>query len=314
MALINPCNIAATSSNTGTECSDALRATAMIILVPKKAFWAESDMTDFTSYIDTKIHAAAGSRWYPLFGSAAPVRGINSSNEADVIETLDDGSKQFIRRGYYNREFLTTDGGMCWARHLFGIIGSNYGFIEVDIDGKVAMKENVDGTFGPFPLALAYAPSPDLADLKTSYKNKFMLSFSPNDYIKRGKVFASDSTEDIIDLKGLLDVSIAAGDAATTTAIYVTVETVCGQTDLCELYSGTGAGHIAQVSNFVVKNADGSANTPASAVMQGTNQVKLTGTYATGTNITVALAAPSVLKTNGIEGYEGINTLTIAIP
>lgn len=313
--LVNPCSIAANSSNTGSECSDALKATAMIIMVPKRAFWAASDMTDFTAYIDTQIHAAAGSRWYPIFGDAAPVRGINDSNEADVIETMDDGSKQFIRRGYYNREFVTTEGGICLARHLFAFVGSNYAFIEIDIEGKVAMKANANGTFSGFPVALAYAPSPDLANLKTSYKNKFMISFSPRDYIGNGEVFASDSTEDILDLQGLLDTAVTKGtQTQTTTNIFVGVETVCGETDLAALYSGTGTGHIAQISNFIITAADGTTIiTPSAAAMQN-GEVKLTGAYTTATNITVKLAAPSVLKANGIEGYEGKVTATIPIP
>lgn len=206
MALINPCNIAANPRNTGSECSDALKATAMLLMVPKNATWTATDLLDFTTFVNTKIHAAAASRWFPIFGNSAPVRGITEANENDVIETLEDGSVKFIRYGMYNRNFITTEGGLCLAEALMGM-GNNYAFIEVDITGQVAMMKNADGTYSGFPVNLAYAPAPMLANLKTSYKNQFYLSFSPNNYIKKGKVFGSDSTEDILSLRGLYDVN-----------------------------------------------------------------------------------------------------------
>lgn len=314
MALVNPCSIAANPSNTGSECSDALKAAAMMIMVPKNARWDDDDLVDFTAFLQGKIHDTPANRFFPIFGNSAPIRQITESNESDVIETLEDGSVQFIRYGMYNRTFLTTEGGYCLAQALMAM-SRNYAFIEVDITGQVAMQHistATDGkkTYGGFPVNLAYAPAPILANLKTSYKNQFMLSFSPNTYIKKGIVFGSDTDEDVLSLRGLFDTEVTPGSGThSTTVIFVDVATICGDTDLVALYGAT----LAVVGNFVVTNANGSVNTPSAAAVIG-GEVRLTGTFLTGTNINVALAAPSVLKAAGIEGYEGTKSASVPIP
>jgi hypothetical protein len=317
MALQNPCNLNLNPVNTGVDCSAAMAATSMIILVPKAARFTIADITtagSFTAFLEDKISAAPADRWFPIGGANAPVRAITDSNETDVIETLDDGSMAFVRYGMYNRTLVFTDGGLCLAQRLMAF-PRGYSFIEVDIKGQVLCWEPTADVFGGIPTNLAYGPAPEIANLKTTYKNKLFLSFSPLNYIQNSKLFSSDSTEDILNVNGLLDAEVGVGTTTqTTTNIYVTVTSECSDTDLVALFAGTGAGHIAQVANFVVTNANGTTNTPSAAAMQGTSQVKLTGTFATGTNITVALAAPSVLKTNGVEGYEGRKSATVPIP
>jgi hypothetical protein len=206
MALINPCNLSIATVNTGSDCDAAMKATAMVIMVPKNAVWTDADLLDFMGFLKTKFHAAPASRFLPIFGSSAPIRSMNESNESDIIETMEDGSQQFIRYGMFNRTFMTDKGGLCLAKSLMQL-GNNYAFIDVDITGQVAKMKNADGTYSGFPLNLAYAPIPTLANLKTSYKNNFLMSFSPLNYIKKGKIFAS-SGEDILSLRGLFDVVV----------------------------------------------------------------------------------------------------------
>lgn len=310
MALINPCNIAASVRNTGSECSDALKAAAMICMIPRGTKWLASDNADFTSFMNTKIHEVPALRWLPIFGISAPIRQITESNETDVLEPMEDGSVQFIRYGMYNRTFMTTEGGFCLAQSLMGL-SKNYDFIEVDITGQVAMMKNSDGTYSGFPVNLAYAPAPTLANLKSTYKNAFMLSFSPIYYVKQGKVFGSDATEDILSLRGLYDTDLADAGVQTTTNIFVSVKTDCGETDLIAIYGAVLGTH---VGNFVIKNhTTGAIVTPtAAAIVSGT--VQLTGTYVTATTYDVYLAAPSVLKAAGIEGYETLTPASILIP
>lgn len=284
-------------------------ATYALIMMPKSAFWAESDEADFTGYAKTKMHAATG-RWYLLFGRYAKINGITDSNEADVTETLEDGSKAFIRNGMYSRTFMTTSGGDCFAKALQSM-PHDYSFVEIDLEGKLKRMINADGTRSGFPVNVAFAPTPELANLKTTFKNKYMLDFSPVDYINNGDIVKGDSTEDILSLKGLLDAKVvdSAGIANSTTKVYVDVKTVCAETDLIALYGAT----LAVAGNFVLKNANGTTNTPSGvAVVNG--RIEFTGTFTTATNITVSLAAASVLKAAGIVGYEGIVSATCAIP
>lgn len=324
MALINPCNLAVVSRNTGSECNDALAATALLILMPKGTVIPGSALADFTVYATTQTQAAKTIRWYPIGGTAAPIRTITDKAGNDVIETLEDGSDHFIRYDMYNRTFIMTDGGLCLAQALQSFNGNSYGFVEVDIEGKIAMMDNGDGTYSPFPVNLAYAPTPELGNLKSTYKNKWMMSFNPIYYITKGKIFASDVAEDLVNITGLIDTNVTAAVGATqsTTNVFVNVQTDCADTDLVTLYPGAGsAGDMAQITNFVVTLAVSpfTVITPSAAVYiaaSGTTpaQVKLTGTYVTASNYTVSLAAPSVLATNGIYGYEGITVATVAIP
>lgn len=311
MALINPCSVDATPSNTGAECSSAMKATAMIVMVPKSAKWLASDLTDFTGFVNTKIHAAAASRFFPVFGNAAPVRQIKDNPEADVTETMDDGSMKFIRYGMYNRTFVTTEGGLGLAKALMAM-RDNYAFIEVDITGQVAMMENADGTYSGFPVNLAYAPVPELANLKTSYKNAFMLSFSPANYIKKGKIFASDTTEDILSLRGLYDTQVTKGSTTqTATNIFVDISTIIGGTDLVALY---GTELAALFASFVITKVSDSTTQVATAGLVASGELRLTGTYTSGSTYTVALPTAAQLKTGGIEGYEGTVKATVPIP
>ena len=314
--LINPCDLNVAPSNTGIDCSAAMKASAMIVMLPHGTKWTDSDITtagSFTDFLKTKISAAPGQRWFPIFGNNAPIQSITESNETDVLETLDAGSQSFIRYGMYNRTFVTTKGGLALASHLMSMRGSQYDFIEVDITNQVAAMQNSDGSYSGFPVNLAYAPASELANLKTTYKNRFMLSFSPKVYIQQGKIFASDSTEDILSVTGLLDTQVTVGTGTqSATNILVGVSTIGAKTDLVALYPGVSG--IAQVSNFVVKKkTDGTVVTISAAAIVG-GQVQLTGTFTTGTQYVVSLAAPSVLATNGIEGYDGIISATVAIP
>lgn len=314
MAMVNPCNLALTTVNTGSECDDAMLYTRQLWLMPTTNKWTTTDLLNFDSYLDTLRHATGTTRAYPVFGQNVPVRSITDSNEADVLETFEDGSKTLVRRGMFSRLYLTDKGGLCLAQHLFSI-NRSLAFIEVDGDTQVAMMTNSDGTFSPFPVNQVYAPLPDLANLKTAYHNKLMIDFSSEYYIKRGKILKGDSTEDILSMGGLLDAAVTVGTTTqSTTHIFIGAKTVCAETDLVALYTGTGAGKIGQIANFIVTNVISGAVVTPSAVAITSGQVDLTGTYVSGQSYYVRFAAPSVLKTNGISGYEGTVIATIVIP
>jgi len=317
----NPCDLTLNPKNTGVECDSAMLATAMLIFMPQSARWTDADVAaapyngNFTAFVEDKIHAAPSARWFPIFGNAAPINVITDANEADVTETLDDGSTVFIRYGKANRTFSTTKGGACLAQKLMQF-PQGYAFIEVDLDGKVAAYEPTSGTYGGFPTIMVKGLAPDSATLKTSFKNKMMITYDKVAYYVSGKITSPDTSENILAVNGLLDAEVTAGTKNTqsTTNIYVGVKTECANTDLVALYNGTGAGKIGQVTNFVVtKKTDGSSVTP-SAVAIVNGEVQLTGTFTTATDYVVALAPAATLKANGIEGYEGIISATVSIP
>lgn len=308
--LTNPCNLSLNPVNTGVECQAAMAATAMLILVPKNATFTDADITtagSFTALVETKAHLPAAQRWYPLFGFSAAINGITESNESDVLETLDDGSQIFVRYGKFNRTFMTTSGGLCLAAHLMSFPGG-YSFIEVDIKGQVLVYQKTPGLYAGVPTNMIKGLGPELANFKTSYKNRLMLSFDPVAYVKSGQIFSSDATENILGVTGLLDTDVTKGvGTQTVTNLFVGVKTECAQTDLVALYPT----EIVLLTNYILNNPDGTVNTPTSASIVG-GEVKFIGTFTSP--MKVALAAANILKTNGIEGYDGTGKVTITFP
>ncbi len=307
-ALVKPCTVATAPKNTGVECSVAMGAPAVIVMMPNNAVWDESDEADFYTYLLEKLHAPLGQRWYLLFGKYAPIRTVTNAKENDSIETLDDGSQHLIRKGMITRTFMTTEGGECLAKALDSF-PTNYAFIEIDGDSNIKRMINGDGTRSGFPTNLAYSPVPDFADFKTSYKNAWLMNFSPRYYVSKGSIAASDDT-DFTELNGLLDAELFVGDAgiSTTTKLKFKVQTECAETDLVALLGNA----LAQVSNFVVtKVSDGTAVVISAAAIVG-GHVELTGTFVSGTHYSVALADAATLLSNGVQGFEGANSLDLS--
>lgn len=208
---INPCNLSLNPKNTGVDCDSALLATALLIFLPQSARWTDADVLaapyngNFTAFVEAKIHAVPSQRWFPIFGNSAPINVITEANEADVTETLDDGSVIFIRYGKANRTFATTKGGYCLAQKLMQF-PQGYSFIEFDQDGKGARYQPNPGVYAGFPTIMLKGLSPDMAGMKTSFKNKLMITFDKVAYFVSGKLLAPDSTENILAVNGLLDV------------------------------------------------------------------------------------------------------------
>jgi hypothetical protein len=308
-ALVSACKKGLSIRNSRSECNDSMGPTARLVLVPPGASWLKSDMTDFTSYVNTKIHAAKGLRWYVFFGPDVPIRRITNNKEADVIFTADDGTQIFIRYGVLNRAFGTTDGGLCFAKFLMSLTKAGYSIVEVDNANQVLCRENLDGSFSGLKTTFMYSPSIDLADLKNPAFSNFAMSIKPEEYVNNGRIFQADD-DSLMDLIGLADTMVTDAGASSTTKLKIGVETICGETDLV---AEIGA-PLAAVANFVVKKkSDGTTPAVTAAAIVG-GHIELTGTFVTATVYTVALAAPSVLLANNIEGYEGIESVDITIP
>lgn len=307
-AIVKACKASSLIQNTGVECHAAMGPTAMIIALPKSVTFTLDDLADPSSWISTLIHAAKASRGYPLFGNVAPIRTITNNKEADVLVTLDDGSTKFVRYGFFNRMFNTTEGGICFAQKLMTLNNSGYSTIEVDAEGQLLVRNNGNGTYSGLRTSFMYAGSPDLADLRNPYKNNFMLSISPVEYMKYGEILAGGI--ELLDAQGLIDAEITSEAAGTTTKLTIGVKTSCADTDLVALLGAP----LAEVDNFIVTNkATGAVITPsAAAIVSG--KIELTGVYAAGQTFVVSGAAASVWKGNTIEGYEATTSVEIAIP
>ena len=306
MSFENPCLIDENVVNTGIECNDAMGPTALIILGNTDIEFTPAQISGgMLAVLDTACHAAGKARIYPVFGNDAPIRDIQNTNGDNVLEEMPDGSSAFVRSGKFTRLFLTKEGGECFAKVLFAMNGANLGFIEVDANNKVKMRKLANGNYGFIPTNMIDAPLSTLASFTEVFKNAFRMNFDPKFYIKEAVIL--QSTEDLTGLSGLVNVGITAGATASTiTKIRINVKSLCGGTDLVQDFPT----QIVALTNFVVKQGGVTKAITSAAIASG--QLELTGTFTVGT-ADVTGAAASVLKTNGISGFDVVQGATVTI-
>jgi hypothetical protein len=310
MALKLPCAAGNAPKNTGIDCAAKLGASALYLMVPISATWTDADEADFLTFIQGKIHADAGQRWYPLFGKNAPIRTITDAKENDVLQTFDDGSTALVRLGMYARTFLTDAGGLAFAQALQSFNNNGrWAFIEVDKQNQVLRKKNNDGTYSGIPLNLAYAVTPSLATLKDVFQNAFYLNFDPTYYI--GQSVISQSDENLVsNVSGLINAEVVTAAPPTATSLTLTVRTIGTQSNLAPLYPPIGT--VAAWS--LINTTTGAPIVPTAATINGSGNVVLTIASTSGTKISAGLASAASLLALNVEGYECVSPALITIP
>ncbi len=309
MAIRKACLVSTTPKNTGKQCDSAMVATAMMIALQSGLTFDQDDLDDPITWMTLLIHQKKA---FPLFGNKAPVCEIKNEKEADIIVTLDDGTKVFLRYGIYNRSLGTTKGGLCYAEALASFLNSGYDLMEVDQQGQLLVRDNGDDTYGGLLSSFMYGPSPDMADFKnTPYKNWFSYSFSPVELVNNGVIFNGGTA--LLSLQGLIDAKITNGGIASITKLKIGVETTCSEDDLVVRF-GNDLG--ADVTNFRIEATD-ALGTPvvpsAAAIVSGV--IELTGTYVSGKTYRVWGTSPETWLGNDVEGYDASeNFVDILIP
>jgi hypothetical protein len=308
MALIEACQGSTSLKNPGGSCDKMLGPSKGLLVGPTDLV-IPSGTTDIVAYMKQQIHAAVGSRVYVIANFMYPLINMIVNAAQPVTETSDyTGEIIFIRSGTENRTYKTTHGGLCLAKAWATFRNSGLGFMDIDGAGFYAGYKNSDASYG-FISALNMGGSGfDTATGNTVFKNNFGLSYDPDQYIN-ATVF--DGGYGLLSLKNLEDVDVLAGSQTqTTTNIFVKVKTECGGRDVVAL---VGSG-LAQITNFIVKKvSDGSTITITAAAIIG-GEVRLTGTFLSGSSYTVALAPTTTLYTNSVFYYEGQLIATVAIP
>lgn len=308
MAISKACSTKTSIGNTGKECDTSMVATAMLIAIARSVTFTDVDLENPTDWLTTLIHERKA---FPLFGQQAPIRTINNAAESDVLVTLDDGLQVFLRYGVYNRTFETTSGGFCYAKSLQSLNKSGYGLLEIDQSGQLLARKNIDGTYSGFIVDFMYAPSPILADFRTTpYKNRFQISYSPIEIVNNGVIF--EGASELLSLMGLIETEITKENPGTTTKLTIGVRTECAETDLIALFGSA----LADPDNFVVTNKLTGAVIPISSAAIVNGDIELTGSFASGATYTVKGAAPAVWFAADIDGYDASsnNGVDILIP
>lgn len=307
-AIIKACSVDNKPKNTGKQCDTAMVATAMLIALQRGLKFSDSDLQDPTNWLTTLIHQKKA---FPLFGQNAPIREISNDKEQDVLVTLDDGLKVFLRYGLYNRTFATTSGGLCYAEALQSFLNSGYDIIEIDQQGQMLARRNQDGTYSALYTDFLYSPSPTLPDFKsTPFKNHFSYSFSPVELVNNGIIFKG--AQALLDMIGLIDAKITSAAAATTTKLKIGVFSTCANEDLVDKFGAP----LADPDNFSVEDV-AALGTPVSISSAAivTGWIELTGTFTSAHKYRVWGTDPSVWLGNNVEGYDASeNYVDITIP
>ena len=296
--------------NSGKECDTSMVATAMMIAVPPDFKFNLADIAaDPVGWITPFLHANVGSRVYPYFGLKAPINNLTNNAGSDVIVTLDDGTPVFLRYALYTKTFETIAGGLCYAKALQGLNKSGYNIIEIDQTGQILVGVNSDGTLRGLITNFMYSPAPKQADLKTNpYLNQFQLSYSPIELVQNGKILSGGSP--LLQLMGLIDCKIISAAAASTTEILIKVATECAGDDITSDFPATITG----AAFVVTKKSDGTPVT-LTGITQSGGEIKLAGTFVSGTDYLVKGGVPSVWLANDVEGYDAEDfALTVSIP
>jgi len=124
-------------------------------------------------------------------------------------------------------------------------------------------------------------------------------------------------------LNTVLPVANIIGDIAATEAAFtggvdgtivfaINVKTECAGTDLIAAYPGTTDPGLVQLENFIVKK-NGTVITPTAIALNGNGKIAITVTGGAGT-YTIQLAAPAILRANGVEGYDTGAIYTVLVP
>lgn len=297
-AMVKACSVQNVVKNTGKNCDKALQADAIIFACPPGFTFTATDLLDPLTWMKANIHAAWGSRVLPLFGYKAPIRTFEPKNENDIVVVLDDGSSHFLRYGFVNINYETTSGGLCYAEAMAALNASGYNFLRMDKIGQMLVRDNGDGTYGPLITDFAYSPAPVQADLKsTPYKNKFMISYDPQDMIDNGVILSGGKS--LLTLMGLIDATPTLAAAATTTILKIGVKNSCTDQDLVALLGAALGTH---VNNFSVYDKTAAVPIVPSGAAIVAGHIELTGVYPTGHVITVTGGAPADLLANLVSG------------
>lgn len=306
---------AQTSGNTGVpSCfADPKLIKGMILAPVGFKISAAAIASTLLSTLQAATHAARASRIYPLLNFESL---LNDSTEDPTRQTFGYGRSVMVREGNYSWQFQFIDGGLCLHKQLRNFNGSKWGAFFVDADGMLIGTKSGNDLMA-IPLDEFYAEPWRPGSGSEQARYTVMVQFKPN-HINEDIGFVDTKAEfDIFDdVKGLLNLKLEVVTALAAGAVKVKVVESCGGENIYDLYNGS----LDEVSAWVVKNkATGGLITVTSvtpdANLKAFGLALTTGDTdypTTGQDLTIELAAPSVLKAAPISmsGYEGANVLT----
>lgn len=276
------------------------------IQVPANFEIGESDLDDLQEFLNTKVHAAIGTRIFPYHNFIT----VTDNTEDVSITTTDYGAKYITRDGFYDFTFRYLTGGVQIHQEIAKNGGSNKYFLFYD-DNGVLYGYTSGGKLKGIPVDIFYVNPwrlPTGADA-ASYQLRFIMNPI---YMNKGNLGFLKVREalnfNLFDVVGLQEVSLTIIDQTNNVAT-VKVTTKISDVDLYDSHKT----NLLQTTAWLAFKSDGSASTVVSVadntadkafdvtVSPGDYQVEVDGA-----EMLIKLAAPAVLKAAPIsmEGFD----------
>jgi len=314
--MINQIVCTSAGGNTGIpDCALTLKNTVMGFLVPGAFELTAAQLLTPEATLAALSNAAGNDnpslRIYPLPEAV----GVTDNSEDVTLQTFGYGAAVPVRDGNYNLTYAFTRGGNCVNNTLQKFNGQNYRFIGVDASGVLYGTKVTTSTGTVFlkgiPLDYFYAMPFKHNDGSNVTGFAWRISYKPV-YVNSGLGFIQLPLVEVLNISGLLNINIVLPTPRVTNVIKVKTLTGCAGVDLYDQYSGS----LVTASNWIVTR--NGANVGITGVALDANLKAFTITldatdpdYNVAGPFVVSMAAPSILTTNGIAGYEGL-ALTVA--
>lgn len=274
--------------------------------VPANFEISESDLSDLQDFLETKIHAAIGTRIFPYHNFIT----VTDNTEDVSITTTDYGAKYITRDGFYDWTFRYLKGGVQLHQEIAKNAGSNKYFLFYDSNG-VLYGYTSGGKLKGIPVDIFYVNPWRLATGADAASYQLRYIIDPI-YMNKGNLGFLKVSEalnfNLFDVAGLQEVNLTIIDQTNNVAT-VKVATKISDVDLYDSHKT----NLLQTTAWLAFKSDGSASTVVSVADNTSDKafnVTVNPTHyqqeLDGAEMVIQLAAPAVLKAAPIsmEGFD----------
>jgi len=279
------------------------------IQVPSNFQIAQSDVAGLLAFLETKIHAAIGTRIFP----GPKLISLTDNSEDSTINTTDYGDKIFVKDGFYDWTFRYQKGGVQLHQELAKNQGANKFFLFFDKNNKLYAYKS-GGVLKGIPVDQYRVPPWRLntGSEAALYNQRFIIDPI---YLNQGNLgFLEIEDFNLLDLAGLQDVELTILDQAANVAT-VQVRSKISDVNLYDAYKTnllqTTAWRFFK-SSGVLNSVTGVADNAADEAFDVTVNALAYAQEYDGAETTIKLAIPSVLKAapismSGFEDKDGVS-------
>ena len=304
MATLNKHLCATNYGNTGVgDCFIELDKIIGAIQVPASFQIAQSDVAGLLAFLETKIHAAIGTRIFPY----PKLINITDNTEDITINTTDYGDKIFVKDGFYDWTFRYLNGGVQLHQELAKNQGANKHFLFFDKNNVLLGYKSGAYLKGiPVDQFRVLPWRPNTGAESALFNLRFIIDPT---YLNSGNLgFLKVEDFNLIDVVGLQDVELTVLDYTNNVAT-VQVRSKISDVNLYETYKT----NLLQTTAWRAFKSSGAASSIAGVADNAADEAfDVTVNYNDwaaefdGDEMTIKLAIPSVLKAAPIsmEGFE----------